>query len=474
MLAAFVSGMEESDMAVDKKAAGLAAGANPAEAPFPPERYAWYVVLVLMVVYIFSFIDRQILGLLVDLIKKDLKITDEYIGYLYGTTFAIFYTLFGIPLGRMADSRSRRGLVAVGLFLWSLMSAGCGLAKNFTQLVVFRVGVGVGEATLSPSAYSMIADYFRPSRMALAISVYGAGIYIGSGMASVVGGLVVQWAMERPPYEFAIIGTVRPWQLVFFVIGLPGMLFTLIMLTVKEPERRGLHKKTGQEQTKGLPFREVAGYIGANWKTFFCHTVGFSFMSFVGYAGAAWIPAVFMRVHHWSPREIGVRYGVAVMILGTAGIIFGGKLAEWFAKKGYKDSNMRAGLIGAAFNLPFTLAYPLISDPWLAFLVLLPAIFAVGMPFGVAPAAIQEMMPNQMRGQAAAVYLFVVNLIGIGLGPSTVGSLTTRVFGVEKVNYSLLVANGTANVLSIVLLLLGLAFFRRSLDHRDQWHKANT
>lgn len=474
MLAAFDPRAEDSDMAVDKKAASPVAGANSAEAPYPSEGYAWYVVGVLMIVYVFSFIDRQIFAYLVGPIKADLSITDELIGYLHGTTFAIFYTLFGIPLGRMADSRSRRGLIAAGLFFWSLASAGCGIAKTFWHLVAFRVGVGVGEATLSPSAYSMIADYFPPRRLALAISVYGAGIYIGSGMASILGGVIAQWAAEKESIEFAIIGAVRPWQLVFFVIGLPGILFTLVMLTVKEPVRRGLHRAAVQGVAKGLPFAEVVKYMRANWRTFFCHTVGFSFMSFVGYAGALWIPSVFIRVHDWSVREIGVRYGVAVIIFGTAGIIFGGKLSEWLAKRGHADAKMRAGLFGALMHLPFAILFPLMPNPWLAFIMMVPAIFAVGVPFGVAPAAIQEMMPNQMRGQAAAVYLFVVNLIGIGLGPVTVGTLSTRVFGDQNVHYSLLTANVTANLLSIILLLLGLALFRRSLDYRDQWHRANT
>jgi len=451
----------------DKK---VQAAPSTEEAPYPSERYAWYVVGVLMIVYIFSFIDRQILSLLVGPIKKDLNISDAYIGYLYGPTFALFYTLFGIPLGRMADTRSRRGLIAAGLFIWSFMSAGCGVAKTFAHLVFFRVGVGVGEATLSPSAYSMIADYFRPGRLALAISVYGAGIYIGSGVAFLVGGLLVEWATKREAFEFAILGSVRPWQMVFFAIGLPGILFTLVLATVREPLRRGLHSGAAKDPSKGIPFGEVMRYIRANWQTFTCHTVGFAFMSFVGYAGSAWIPTVFVRVHGWTPGEVGVRYGTAVIIFGTAGIVWGGQLASWLAKRGYTDSKMRAGLIGAAIHLPFIILFSLMPNPWLAFFAVIPAVFGVAVPFGVAPAAIQEMMPNQMRGQAAAVYLFVVNLIGIGLGPSTVGFLSTKVFGEDKVQYSLMAANGVANILSIVLLFLGMAYFRRSLGYLDQWH----
>ncbi len=469
MLAALAE--EEWRMAVNQKIENQAADPAAKEAPYPSEGYAWYVVIILMIVYIFSFVDRQVLAYLVGPIKADLGVTDTQMGLLGGTTFAVFYTLFGIPLGRLADSRSRRTIIAIGLFLWSLATAACGIAKSYSQLLLFRVGVGVGEATLSPSAYSMIADYFKPNRLALAISVYGAGIYIGSGIASIVSGLLVEFATSNADYTFPIVGQVRPWQLVFFAIGLPGLIFTAAMYTVREPIRRGVAKAHAATQS-AIPVAEVTRYIGANWKTFFCHTGGFAFMSFIGYVGAFWVPATFIRVHGWEIGEVGLRYGIAVIIFGSGGIIFGGQLADWLSQRGYKDSKMRVGLLATLIHLPVGIAFPLVSNDWVAFVLLIPAIFAIGMPFGVAPAAIQEMMPNQMRGQAAALYLFVVNLIGIGMGPLTVGMLNDYVYGVDHIHYSLATANITANVLSTTLLFFGIAYFRRSLDYRDSWLKA--
>ncbi len=470
MLAAFVTGTKEGDMAASQEQVGSKAGAHAEEEPFPKEGYAWYVVIILMIVYIFSFVDRQVLAYLVGPIKADLGISDTAMGFLGGTTFAVFYTLFGIPLGRLADSRSRRTIIAIGLFLWSLATAACGLAKTYQHLLIFRVGVGIGEATLSPSAYSMIADYFKPGRLAFAISVYGAGIYIGSGIASIVSGLLVEFATTHASYEFPIVGQVRPWQLVFFAIGLPGLVFTLMLYTIREPIRRGVAKAQGAAHSS-IPFSEVMQYIGANWKTFLCHCVGFAFMSFIGYAGAFWVPATFMRVHDWTGAEVGLRYGIAVIIFGSGGIIFGGQLADWLARRGYTDSKMRVGFAATLLHLPAGILFPLMSNEWVAFAILIPSIFAIGMPFGVAPAAIQEMMPNQMRGQASAVYLFVVNLIGIGLGPLTVGVLTDYVFGESRINYSLALANVSANVLAAVFLFFGIGFFRRSLEYRDNWYK---
>ncbi len=456
-------------MAVQEKSAQKPV-THAADDPYPSEGYAWYVVLILMIVYIFSFVDRQVLAYLVGPIKADLGVSDTQMGLLGGTTFAIFYTLFGIPLGRLADSKSRRGIIAVGLFLWSLMTAGCGIAKTFTHLLFFRVGVGVGEAALSPSAYSLIADYFKPGRMALAISVYGAGIYIGSGVASIVSGYLVEFATKQEAFSLPIVGETNPWQLVFFAIGLPGILFTLAMLTIREPKRRGVLHKSGQSQ---IPFNEVMAYIRANWKTFVCHCGGFGFFALIGYAGAYWVPATFVRTHEWSLGDVGLRYGLAVILFGSGGIIFGGQFADWLAKKGYTDAKMRVGLIAVLIHLPVGILFPLVTNDWLAFIILIPAVFAIGMPFGVAPAAIQEMMPNQMRGQAAALYLFVVNLIGMGLGPLSVGWIGDNILKDEsKINVSLAITNVSANVFAIVLIYLGIGYFRKSLEYRDSWMKS--
>ena len=244
----------------------LKSPAAPAGAPeYPPSGYAWYVVTLLLVAYVFSFIDRQILSLLVGPIRADLQISDSQMSYLMGFTFAVFYTIFGIPLGRVADSRSRRGLIAIGLIFWSIMSAGCGLANRYWQLLVMRMGVGVGEATLSPAAYSLITDYFPPHRLGLAISLYGTGIYIGSGLAYVLGGYVLTFAMNHGELVMPLLGVVKPWQLVFFLVGLPGVLFAAALYTIKEPIRRTVMRRGAAVAYAPVPFREVVRYIRDNW-----------------------------------------------------------------------------------------------------------------------------------------------------------------------------------------------------------------
>jgi MFS family permease len=443
---------------------------------YPSAGYAWYVVGVLTIAYIFSFIDRQILNLLVGPIRRDLGISDTQMSLLMGTSFAVFYTFFGIPFGRLADSRSRRALITWGLVFWSLMTAACGLAKNYWHLLLARMGVGVGEATLSPSAFSLISDYFPKERRATAISVYSMGIYIGSGMAFLLGGLVVKFALAKGNLNLPIIGETRPWQVIFFLVGLSGVVFALFMATVKEPLRKGLRMvrdAEGRAKATGVPLSEVMSYLLKNRVTFLCHNVGFALLSLSSYGSAAWIPEYFIRKHGWSNSQAGVVYGTLVMIFGSLGIAAGGRIADWMRRRGHRDANMRVGLISALAWFPTGILYPVMSDATISTVLLAPTVFFVAMSFGVAPAAIQEMMPNEMRGQASAIYLFVVNLIGLGLGPTAVAMMTDYVFRNDyAVNYSLLSVATVAHVVAAALLWISLKAYLQSLDRLKEWMKA--
>lgn len=448
----------------------VAADSAEEKLPYPKEFYAWYVVVILMIIYIFSFMDRQILGLLVEPIKADLQISDTQMSLLMGFTFALFYTIFGIPIGRLADSKNRVGIIAIGLTAWSIFTTACGFTSRFFTLALARMGVGVGEAALSPSAYSLITDYFRPHRQALAISIYGAGIYIGSGMAFVLGGYVVGFVGDAEMVTLPIVGDVKPWQSVFFMIGMPGLVFTLALFTVREPVRRGLKKTAQAAQAAVVPVREVFDYIKANWRTFAFHNLGFALCSFISYGTGQWIPTFMYRTYDYSIRDAGINYGYIVMIFGTIGIIFGGFLAGKLMERGYRDAKMRAALIAALFYIPFGVTGPLMPNADLALVVLCAAVFFAAMPFGVGPAAIQEMMPNRMRAQASAVYLFVVNLIGLGMGPSAVAVSTDYLFGNEDDLYkSLVLVSGVFGVLASLVLYLGMRHFRSSMDHLERW-----
>ena len=430
---------------------------------YPTTARAWVTVAILLMAYVLSFIDRQILNLLVGPIRADLGISDTQMSLLMGLSFAIFYTIAGIPLGRVADSRSRRGLIAWGILFWSLMTAACGLAKQYWHFVVFRIGVGAGEAALSPAAYSLMADSFPPEKRATAISVYSMGIYLGAGMAFLLGGIVITWANAQGPMDLPLLGTVRPWQLIFLVLGAAGALFCLVLLAIREPSRKGVGAGVA------VPLKEVGAYLLSIRKAVICHNFGFACLSFASYGASAWIPTFFIRNHGLTPGEVGIYYCSLVMVAGSLGIVFGGRLSDYLSRRGYKDSNMRVGLLAAALTLFCNVVY-LVDNMTLLWIIMFFNVFTVAMPFGVAPAAIQEVMPNSMRGQASAIYLFVITLIGLGIGPTAVALVTDYVFQDDyAIRYSIFWVASIITIGAVVLLWMGIKPYREARNTLAAW-----
>src|ERR1700735_997165 len=256
-------------MATQSQSAGAAASSD--SSPYPSSFAAWYSVAVLMLIYIFSFIDRSAISLIVEPMKRDLQISDTQIGLLQGSAFAPLYTFLGLPIARLSDRHSRRAIIAAGVFIWSIMATLCGLARTVMQLFVARIGVGVGEAALSPAAYSVITDSFPRSKLGSAFGVYNIGITIGAGIAFLVGGIVVAAVSHAgASYTLPLFGEVRAWQMVFIVTGAPGILLPLLLLTFREPARRGLlRKQSAAEPTAALlrpPLSEVLSYVWLNRK----------------------------------------------------------------------------------------------------------------------------------------------------------------------------------------------------------------
>ncbi|MBV8569852.1 MAG: MFS transporter [Acidobacteriaceae bacterium] len=435
------------------------------EAPYPKPARAWYVLGLLTLVYVFSFLDRTILSLLVGPIRRDFHITDTQISLLIGFSFAVFYTFLGLPLGRIGDRYSRRQLIAIGISTWSLFCAGCGLAKNFGQMLFLRMGVGVGEASLSPAAYSLITDYFAPKRRAMAMSIYSMGIYIGGGLASVLGGLVAGWANGRPGWTLPLLGAVRSWQIVFFAVGLPGLPLALLMYTFAEPIRRG-----GRIGVKSVPLREVFGYVKTHRKTYLCHHLGIAFMALAAYGGVAWNPTFFIRHHHWSVSQAGVGLGIVAALGGPLGLFFGGWLADRLAAQGQRDAYLRVAMMAMVAAIPAGAAYLLVFNSHLALFLLAPVCFLTAIPIGTGPAALMQVTPSQMRGQISAVYLFTINLIGLGAGPTVVALMTDHVFRNDAmVGSSLLVVGIVSNAISALILWSGLKSYVRSQDQLKKW-----
>jgi MFS family permease len=428
--------------------------------------YRWYVVAVLMVAYVCSFIDRQILALMVAPIRRDLQISDTEMSLLMGLSFSLFYSVLGLPIGRLADRANRRNIIAWGIAVWSLMTALCGTARNYWQLFLARVGVGVGEAALSPPAYSMIADYFPKDRLGTAIGVYSLGIYLGSGLAMMVGGWITGSVAGDANWMVPVLGTVRPWQAVFLIIGLPGLLLAVWVRSLREPERGG----RGQLASgSSLPFAEVWHYVRRHWGAFFGHNLGFGLIALVNYAWAYWVPSWLQRIHGWTPQHVGLYYGLWTATFGVAGVVVGGWLGDRIARRGYPDAKIRIGLIGITGEVLAGILFLLAPTEWME-LALIPSTFFASFGFGAAAAGIQEISPGPMRAQTSALYLFVINLIGQTLGPFSVASLTDYYFKDEQaIGQSLMVVTVAGLALAGLVFALTLRPFRRAAEACLGW-----
>ncbi|HEY4345865.1 MAG TPA: MFS transporter [Parvibaculum sp.] len=448
--------------------------ATAADAPYPSRLYAWYVVGVFVLAYTFSFIDRQILSLLVGPMKRDLVLSDTQISLLLGIAFAIFYAFMGLPIGRMVDRRRRVSIVAVGVFAWSVMTAMSGTAKAYWQLFIFRMGVGVGEAALTPAAYSIISDYFPPKRLGIAIGVYGIGVYIGAGAALVIGSFAISWATHIGDLDLPIIGHVYSWQLVFFVVGLPGLLIAAWVATLREPARRGHMRREigadGVARDVEVPFREVLAYLRANAAAFFAMNFCFALLAMMAYGTAAWVPTFFVRTYGWTPAEIGKAYGLIIMVFGTLGVIAGGAIGDYVCAKGYRNGRIIVMACTGLVTMPFAIAFPLMENPHVALALLAPASFFATFTTGVGPSALIEMMPNQMRGFASALSGLLVNLIGLGLGPTSIALVTDYVFKDEQMlRYSLAYVPPIVLLVGSILGFLAMRPYLKSLDYLHIW-----
>src|SRR5258708_870088 len=309
-------------------------------------RYAWYVVFILMVCYTLSFVDRQILSLLVGPMKRDLAISDTRIGLLQGLAFALFYGVMGLPLGRLADTHNRRNVIIVGVVLWSFLTGACSAARSFWSLFLVRMGVGVGEATLSPSAFSLISDYFPKEKLGGALSVYSMGIFIGSGIALIAGGAGGGAVDRMPGITMPLLGAVAPWRFTFLIVGAPGLAIALLLYTVREPIRRQLLRASNGAPVR-LQFHEVVVELRRRWQSVLGISVGMVFQSMGTYAFVAWAPASLQRIHGWSAGQSGRALGLIILVSGCLGMSAGGRLCDHWQKKGVSEAPLRVAVVSA-------------------------------------------------------------------------------------------------------------------------------
>jgi len=435
-----------------------AAVGAPVAIPDEVRRHRLYAVVILTLIYMSSHIDRSIVGILAQPIKEELNLSDTQVGFLGGFAFAVFYATLGIPLALLADRTNRRNIIVAAVTLWSAMTVACGLAANYLQLVLARIGVGVGEAGSSPQSHSMIADMYAPHERSRAMAIYTLGVPLGVMLGFLIGGYVsTHWG----------------WLMAFFVAGLPGLVLGLILwLTVREPVR-GLADGLQPGERKAQSFGEVMQGLGAAfafiWRSKACRhvVIGLTLTSFVGYGGTIWVAPFLERTHGIPRAELGLILGPIGGFFGAAGTFLGGYLADRLARRDLRWNSWVMGLakFGAA---PLVLTFYLIDEFTVAILFYFPALVLGAFYLGPSFAIVQSVSPLAIRATAAAITLFILNFIALGFGPLFVGMVSDALMptlGKDSLRYALM---GT----SLINVWAGIHFMLAGPAYKREMTKA--
>ena len=420
-----------------------------------------YVLIALLLASILSFVDRQILSLLVHPIEHDLHLNDTAMALLLGPAFLILHLVIGLPIGRLVDTYPRFKGLSLGMALWSLATAGAGLASNFVHLFVARIGVGFGEAFLGPTAYSVLPDAYPPHRIGRASAIYSMGVYIGAGLALVIGSQVIRLLAHVQEITLPVLGVMHSWQLVFVVIGLPGILVALWIFRLPEPPRRDPNGISASRPA----LREVLAFIRANLRALASVTFCAAFSLAMSYGTGAWVPTFLIRSYGWSIVHAGAVYGVVVVVGGVTGVNLAGALSDALTRKGIRSARLLVMCLASVLTLPFAIAFPLAPNPYVAMALMLPAVIFSTFAPAAMPVSVQEIVPNRMRGAVAAGLILFTSVIGLGFGPVLVSLFTNFVLHSQaQLRYSLAVVPPAALLTSAIIGFSGLGAFSRARD----------
>lgn len=420
-----------------------------------------WVLGVLTVTFMFNFLDRQVMALLVTPIKADLGLSDTEVSLLIGFAFVAFYALAGIPLARLIDRGSRKWILGLGLAFWSLMTMACGLAQNFVQLALARMGLGVGESCNTPATYSLVSDMYPREKLGRAISVINLGNVGGQGLALLLGGTLIVWLTQAERAGTPLIAGLAPWQLTFLILGAPGVLWAVLLLaTVREPLRR---RENGREFA--APRLADVARFAWSWRGLYVALIlGITIKAMLSFGATIWAPALFERRFAWATGEPGLYLGLVALVAMPLGLLAGGWIADRLALKGREDAHALVLLWSTALLVPFAILFPLMPTAGLALAMQASSLFFGAMGTGPGNAAMQLVTPGRMRGTVTAFYIAVMNVLGNGLGPLTVALLTDRVFADETMlGSSMALSAAVLGPLGIALCWFALAAYRPAL-----------
>jgi len=414
--------------------------------------FAWYVTAVLLAAYTYSFIDRQVMNLLVEPIRASFRLDDVEVSLLLGFAFIVAYAIAAPFGGRFADRGNRRMIVAVAIFLWSMFTIGCGLAPSYGWLFAARFAAGASEALLLPAAWSLIADYFSRERLPRAMGLFLLGPYVGGGLALILGGAIVHGAFEGSAIE--------GWRQAFIVAGAIGAVPAILALTMREPPRGGPRVSGTDAPTT----RQIASYFRKHGGFYSGFYGGISLQTITFFAFPAWMPTFVVRHFDVSLGEIGFHYGLISLVLGCAGVLAGPALARALERRGRADANMRIAAWSSTAIAPVALMIPFVPDYGSALVIMGLVTFIGSLPMPTNAAALQLVTPNRMRGVAASIYMFVVSLVGVAVPPTLIALLTDHVFhDTAMVGYSLGIVCFVASIFALIVLWVMLPAYSRAL-----------
>jgi MFS family permease len=417
----------------------------------------WPMIWLFLLLYIFSFIDRQIITMMVDPLKRDLGLSDFQISLMMGPAFGLFFALCGLQMGWLVDRYSRRWITIAGVMLWGAATLGSGLARSFPGLLVGRMGVGMGEATLTPAAHSLIAEQFPKERLSTAIAVYSLGAVIGGGLAVVLGGAIVHLAAGAGEVHLPIVGDVRPWQLVFIVLGIATILLAPLVLMVREYDRKAAREASrlavaGGAAAAGISLRQL---FARHPMLFIGLPLGFGLLNVITNAYGAWTPTFMVREFGWDVGKVGLAWGVQHIIAAVVGQIGGAMLVDWLYRRGMTDAHTKYQIWGVLIAVPINIVALWSGDPWI-FLILNAVYYILCYPFlGYAVSALQIHTPQHLRGQVSAVFLAIITVIGSGVGAPFTALVSDNLLGeTGQLGTAMIIVSMVFAPLVIVMLTL--------------------
>ncbi|RKQ71980.1 sugar phosphate permease [Litorimonas taeanensis] len=437
---------------------------NEAKIDYPKPTYAWSLVGFLTLAYIFSMMDRYILGYLIKDIKADLLFTDSQVGLLTGPAFTLLYALCAIPFGMMVDRKKRVWIIAFGIAVWSVSTMATGLMTTFVLFFLARMMVGVGEAVMSPAAFSIIGDSFPKERRAKPIATYSAALFIASTITSFMISIIFKVTDGAEKVMLPVFGELSSWQVVLLAVGAPGLLVALLFFFLKEPPR------TESSQSDTAKLSDGARFAAKRSATLLCFVTIFTTMVAIAYAQFNWLPEMFSRTYgeeEWGRSAYAARNGAATFLFALPTYFIAGFVSDAWSKKGRTDAPFILAMVGLFIMVPATIIAPLMPTGWTAFGMLCIATVGVGMVSCVGVTALLQIVPGHVRGSIVAYYYLAITLLGGMVSPMLVGWLSTHVFGEDKLNLAMSAQPAIYGIPTILLLPVTYRLYRKELAARE-------